>query len=132
MNFSAVRKNTAKLGRRGEDAACEYLRYLGMTILCRNYRIRAGELDIVAFDNEFVRFVEVKSLRNSSDFSPLINLSAHQRQRNFRAGKLYMKVHSITGFPGRFDLITVKFDRFRVAGLHHYPDYLPQIPPVEN
>jgi putative endonuclease len=38
------------LGRRGEDLAARYLEQRGLVILSRNWRCRAGELDLVATD----------------------------------------------------------------------------------
>lgn len=51
------------LGRRGEDLAAEYLAGLGYRIVVRNWRTRAGELDIVAQDGEWLVFVEVRARR---------------------------------------------------------------------
>ena len=48
-------------GDYGEDLACKYLNKLGYKILERNYRIRGGEIDIVAKDKEYLTFVEVKT-----------------------------------------------------------------------
>ena len=48
-------------GNYGEDLACKYLRKIGYDILERNYRIRGGEIDIIARDKEFLVFVEVKT-----------------------------------------------------------------------
>ena len=38
------------IGSWGEDRACEYLIANGMTIICRNYHSRYGEIDIIAKD----------------------------------------------------------------------------------
>ncbi len=40
--------STKIIGNYGEDLACAYLQKLGYKILERNYRIRGGEIDIVA------------------------------------------------------------------------------------
>lgn len=71
------------LGRRGEAAACRLLEAKGFDILARNWRVKAGELDIVARDGAGVVFVEVKTLHRKGFFRPLDNLSAHQKKRNF-------------------------------------------------
>ncbi|MGI8413289.1 MAG: YraN family protein [Solirubrobacteraceae bacterium] len=52
-----------RLGRLGEDLACEHLVRLGFRILERNYRTRWGELDVVAFDGRRLAFCEVKTRR---------------------------------------------------------------------
>ena len=53
------------LGRRGEEAAVRLLLAKGYTILARNWRVRSGELDIVARDGRTLVFVEVKTRRRS-------------------------------------------------------------------
>lgn len=50
-----------EIGSRGEDLACKFLKKNGYKILERNYRIRGGEIDIVAKDGSVLVFVEVKT-----------------------------------------------------------------------
>jgi len=54
-------------GRIGEDLACEYLKKHGFKIIERNFRIRGGEIDIVALDGNTLVFIEVKT-RKSTEF----------------------------------------------------------------
>lgn len=61
--------NNKSTGNYGENLACEYLKKLGYKILERNYRIRGGEIDIVAKDHDYLVFVEVKS-RLSHEYGP--------------------------------------------------------------
>ncbi|MCB6992322.1 YraN family protein [bacterium 210820-DFI.6.37] len=53
--------NNQQLGKLGENAAEEYLLRKGYCILCRNFRCRAGEIDIVASKGEVLHFIEVKT-----------------------------------------------------------------------
>lgn len=57
------------LGDNGEYLACQYLQKQGYKIIERNYRIRGGEIDIVAKDKDTLVFVEVKA-RWSHEFGP--------------------------------------------------------------
>ncbi len=52
-----------RIATRGENLAAQFLTEQGYTVLARNYRAgRAGEIDIIASDNEGVlAFVEVKT-----------------------------------------------------------------------
>ena len=45
-------QETRKLGDRGEDAAAAYLERSGLTLVERNWRCPAGEVDIVALEGE--------------------------------------------------------------------------------
>ena len=49
------------LGRWGEDLAVRHLQSLGFEVLDRNWRCRAGEIDVVARDGRTLVFVEVKA-----------------------------------------------------------------------
>jgi putative endonuclease len=51
------------LGRQGEAIAAAYLEGLGCEIVARNWRTRAGELDIVAREGDWLVFVEVRTRR---------------------------------------------------------------------
>ncbi len=52
---------TSVLGKEGEEKAAAALEAAGMKIICRNYRSKTGEIDIIAIDGETIVFVEVKS-----------------------------------------------------------------------
>lgn len=58
---------TVDSGKLGEDLAVSYLKKLGYKIISRNFRIRGGEIDIVAIDGDVLVYVEVKT-RTSHQF----------------------------------------------------------------
>ncbi len=58
------------VGRFGEQVAAEHLASAGLTIVERNWRCRAGELDIVAREGTTLVFVEVKTRSSLAYGSP--------------------------------------------------------------
>ena len=50
-----------ELGRLGEEYVARYLRDNGCIVIKRNWRDRYGEVDIIAYDNKTLVFVEVKT-----------------------------------------------------------------------
>ena len=58
-------KNTKQLGNFGETEASNYLKSKGYVILDRNFRIRQGEIDIIALQQNILCFIEVKTRKNS-------------------------------------------------------------------
>ena len=73
-----------KIGRIGEDCACEYLRKNGYKILDRNYLKKWGEIDIVAKMGKKIHFVEVKSV--SREIFPLGEKNVtHETSDGYRA-----------------------------------------------
>ena len=117
------------LGRRGEEAAVRLLLAKGYTILARNWRIRSGELDIVARDGRTLVFVEVKTRRRSGFYRPGDNLSLRQMRRNFRAALFYCRVIGKPLLPGRFDLIEVIASPRLIRNIVHRCNYLPPLEP---
>ena len=122
-----------RLGARGENTALRLLELHGCELLARNWRCRAGELDLVVRDGLLIRFVEVKSRRCGRwNRKPFENLSFHQRQRNFRAARLYRRLCRLENFECRFDLIEVEFRTMRrISAVRWRHDYLPELPPEE-
>ena len=83
--------NTRAIGTAYEDLACEHLQAQGMLILARNYRVRLGEIDIVALDGDELVFVEVK-YRASLDFGGAEYAIPLSKQRTiWKVAQCYMK-----------------------------------------
>ena len=53
--------HTKAKGNIAEERACQYLREAGYRIIDRNVYNRFGEIDIIAFRDNVLHFVEVKS-----------------------------------------------------------------------
>jgi putative endonuclease len=74
--------STTDLGRRGEDRALAYLEAHGLTLLERNYRCRAGEIDLILRDGTVLVLVEVRS-RSRADFGSAAASIGRGKQRRF-------------------------------------------------
>jgi putative endonuclease len=80
-------------GRVAEEAAAGYLQGLGFAILERNYRRRRGEIDIIARKEDCIHFIEVKSIRSSSEIVPAESWDAEQRERFVKLAEEYLAEH---------------------------------------
>ena len=124
--FAKGRKAHLQLGAFGENTAVRLLECKGYRILARNFRLKSGELDIVALDGTTIVFVEVKT-RRQSRFAPKTNLSFRQLKRNCNTGKLYLALFGISDAKSRYDLVEVTVDRKqrkRIVTLTHSLDIL--------
>jgi ComF family protein len=99
------------LGRKGEDAAVRYLEEQDFIILNRNWKTKAGELDIVALDGGYLVFVEVKTRTFRNDLDVYRTVSLRQIRRNRVAAQLYMRIMEEPPQIGRFDLIEIVVSR---------------------
>lgn len=125
-SFAAKRRTTRKLGELGESHAAAFLEKRGLHVIERNYRCKAGELDIIAADSKQIVFAEVKTRRLKDENSrAFMNLSARQRLRNHRAALSFLRAMEITGVEARFDLIEIFFRGRKLQDIIHTRDYLP-------
>lgn len=85
--------NRKKIGNYGEDMAAAVLQNAGYAIVCRNYRRRYGEIDIIAEKKGVLYFVEVKA-KNSSSFSrPAESVGAAKRRQVANLAQSYLASH---------------------------------------
>jgi putative endonuclease len=88
-----------ELGRLGERLAAEHLARRGFSVLERNVRTRAGEIDLIAFDGRTLVFVEVKTTRAGRSHagqpwrSPLYRLGPRQQARLRRLAGAWLAQH---------------------------------------
>ena len=100
------RKN---LGVRGEDMAVDFLKKKGYTILCRNYRCRSGEIDIVARKKKTLCFVEVKTRRTRNFGPPQEAVTQRKQYKIGRVAQDFLQRYSLENRPARFDVVAVDF-----------------------
>jgi putative endonuclease len=107
-HFSASRPQHLRLGTKGENLACRFLRRNGYKILYRNFRGRTGgEIDIVCREGDTLVFVEVKT-RTREDFGrPLDAVDRDKRKRISRGGLAWLRLLDDPDILFRFDVVEV-------------------------
>ena len=78
-----------------------------MKVLARNYRCRAGEIDVIAEDRGTVVFVEVKERSGESHGRAVEAVTLEKRRRILRAAHVYAAKHSLADRPCRFDVVAI-------------------------
>jgi putative endonuclease len=109
MNEALKKKSgNQSLGAFGEEKVNEYLLAAGYEIIERNWRIREGEIDIVALSAQGVfSFVEVKtrsSVAFGHPFEAINNEKAHRMQRLALA---WLATHKCFGCEYAIDVAAV-------------------------
>lgn len=101
----------SQLGKLGEDIATRYLSKQGYKVVERNFRIRNGEIDIIALDptNQTLVFIEVKT-RDSTQFgSPFEAIGFYKLKFITRTANYYSVTHPKLPRMLRIDAIAVTF-----------------------
>ncbi len=121
---SLFSKKTKKktTGKIGEDIAAKFLTRKGYRILERNWRIKGGEIDIVADDRGTMVFVEVKA-RSSTEYGTGEEaITPHKKGKIINTAKAYLKYKG-EDRPCRFDVIAILFDkRGKAKEINHIED----------
>ena len=94
-------------GRAGEDAAAQYLSARGYVILARNFRTRAGEIDIIARNNKTIVFVEVKTRSSVAYGFPAEYVTRRKQDKIIKAALYYLHGCGQDFAPARFDVLEV-------------------------
>jgi len=99
--------NKTNQGKFGEDLACQFLKVQGYNILERNFRIRGGEIDIVALDGQTLVYVEVKTRSQKTFGSPEESVTYHKLRFIERAAKFYRNNRRHLPEQERIDVVSV-------------------------
>ncbi len=113
-------KHNKSFGRRGEDAACEYLVSSGYKIIDRNWRCSFGEADIIMQDRNSLVFVEVKTRRDTEKGFPSEAVGAKKREKYEKIALAYISNIDLVDVSVRFDVISVLVTAEKRALIKHH------------
>ena len=107
--FLEMTKQTTQLGADGETLVASYLKEQGAVIIARNWRIKEGEIDLVARLNGKLLFVEVKSRTSDKFGHPLEAIGPEKALRLQRLALAWIATHDQWGADYRIDCAAVHF-----------------------
>ena len=102
-------------GKLGEDLAALFLKKYGYKIIERNFRIRGGEIDIIAVDDDTLVYVEVKTRTSQIFGSPEEAVTPRKIKFLIRAAKFYRANRKNLGLPNleRIDVVAIELSSVR-------------------
>lgn len=96
-------------GNKGEEIACQYLKKQGYQIIERNFRIRGGEIDIVAQDGQYLVFVEVKTRYSHEYGLPVESITPWKIKYLKKTAQFYLQKIDYGDGPYRLDFVGIDF-----------------------
>ncbi|MDO5540020.1 MAG: YraN family protein [Eubacteriales bacterium] len=106
--------NRRTIGSTNEQKAAEFLEKQGMQIIARNYRIRSGEIDLIAKDGAYLVFIEVKYRASERRGTPLEAVNVSKQKVIVRTARHFMMKYGYhTDTPCRFDVIGILGDQIQ-------------------
>ena len=98
-------------GVRAESLAAAFLQRQGYQILQQNFRIRRGEIDLIALEDATLCFVEVRYRQSGTFGHPSETISRLKQSRIARTASYFLaRVWKGPGCACRFDVVTMVGD----------------------
>lgn len=98
---------TVDKGASAEARAVALLIRRGYTIVERNFRCKAGELDVVARDGDVLCFVEVRSRADADHGHAAETVGPGKRRQVTRVATSYLALRAPVFVHSRFDVVAI-------------------------
>ncbi len=117
-------RQRVETGGRNEDLVVQRLVAGGYQIIARNWRVRGGELDVVALQGDELVFVEVRSRSAVASGNASETVDTRKLQHLMRAAARFIERHpEHEDRIWRVDLVAITLDRSgEMIGYEHYHD----------
>ena len=114
-NTEHIMGHNQTLGKWGEELAVDYMVEHGFEIVATYYRLRCGEVDIIATQGETIVFCEVKT-RSSLNFgTPGSAVNYEKRNHIMRVAQCFLNAGNREHLYPRFDVIEIfDFDKITI------------------
>ena len=115
--------NKKEVGQIGERVAEKYLKDKKYKLLVRNWRCKAGEIDLIFKNNKILVFVEVKALiKFYNNFNPEAHFNYFKQNKMRQLAKLYINYKDLSNISYQIDLVAVEIsEQGKVLDIRHYP-----------
>lgn len=104
-----------RIGQRGETLAAGFLQKQGYRILERNFRVKGGEIDIIAQEKNTLVFVEVKARQDDSFGRPEEAINPQKIATIMRVGEYYASCHPELPQELRVDVLAINKENGQIS-----------------
>ena len=112
-----VKLNSSQIGQLGEELAARHLVKTGYRLVSANFKVPigrttrgaqvTGEIDLIAFDEDILCFVEVKT-RSSDEYSaPESAVNLRKQRQITRTAKVCRKIFQLIDIKSRYDVVSI-------------------------
>ena len=116
--------NNRRQGNDFETLAADFLKRNGMTILQQNFYCKMGEIDIIAKDDNYLVFVEVKYRKSKRTGAAAEAVNFNKMRKICRCADVWLMQHkSPPDVSVRFDVVAIE-----EGHLSHYKNAFEYIP----
>lgn len=103
--------NLRKLGKAFEEKAVSYLEENGFKVIETNFYTKFGEIDIIAREEEYLVFCEVKYRKKEDSGHPVEAVTVSKQKRIVKSSLYYMGIKGVSlNLPIRYDILAILND----------------------
>ncbi len=107
--------STRSIGNEYEEEAVKALINAGYDIIDRNFYSKNGELDIVAMNEDYLCFVEVRFKSSAKHGHPAESVDLRKQKRIIQTARYYLYTNGFTeDTPCRFDVVSISDDELNI------------------
>lgn len=99
-----------RIGKLGEKLAEKFLVSRGFRVLNRNFPTPFGEIDLIAKQNEYIVFLEVKTRISERFGPPLSSITGIKQKHILKNCRYYLKRYGLYEKPCRIDVIGISLN----------------------
>ena len=106
--YGNTRTARQQAGAAGEAAALKHLQDHGLTLVARNYRCKAGEIDLVMLDGVTLALIEVRFRMDRRFGGATASVTWRKQRRLIHAAEhLLLTRRHLRRYPARFDVVAL-------------------------
>lgn len=102
----AERTDKQVAGQAGEDAALKHLLRHGLKLVKRNFRCKAGEIDLIMQDRDGLVFIEVRKRADQNHGGAAASITPAKQRRLLLAAQYFLMRYREMP-PCRFDVVAI-------------------------
>jgi putative endonuclease len=102
-----MKAHNKDIGALGEGIAETHLKNAGYAIKEKNFRCKCGEIDLIARNNGYICFIEVKTRYGTKFGLPAESVNYVKQKKIYKTAQVYISYKNIADSNFRFDVIEV-------------------------
>src|SRR3989344_5191505 len=99
-----------KTGILGEQIAAKFLLKNGYSIVEKNFKVNFGEIDIIAYKNDIIHFVEVKARYSPLKVMPYEQVNQRKINKLIKLSSIYTIYKKLNNYKQSIDVISIIFN----------------------
>ncbi len=111
-----------ELGARGEDLAADFFIKRGFSVVAKNWRCRAGEIDLVVLKNGDLRVIEVKTRKSLGAGYPEEAVTNRKLDHMEAVVLDFLEHHPGLPEDAHFDVLAIVISPTGVPSFRYIPD----------